>query len=100
MPPIIGNLLRQMNAKLRLSLYHLYLPPINKVPSLIIGIYAIKGKGNEMIISCCATCNLKATKGFSMASRLKMPIITEEEKKKLEKDKVSYREYLEEKITI
>lgn len=83
---IVGNVLKQMNAKLRHDLYRLSLP--NCKDTMIVGINIIMDDNNQFydggsqlqLIGCCATSDKKLTQCYTKLYKQKKPEINREER--------------------
>jgi hypothetical protein len=70
---VMSNLLKQMNAKVKLDLYRLNVPQFKN--SMIIGIDLVMS-GSSKLIGCCATSNKNMTQCFTKMYKQKLPKIT------------------------
>jgi hypothetical protein len=94
---IVGNILRQMNAKVKLDLYQVDLPLLKN--SMLIGIDIIAAAGNRRLIGCSATISGHHTKCFTKVFTIKQPVVGEQKRTELLAQKLSIRDFLETEIT-
>jgi len=67
---VMSNLLKQMNAKVKLDLYRLSVPQFRK--TMVIGIDLVMS-GSSKLIGMSATSNLNLTQCFTKLEKQKMP---------------------------
>jgi aubergine len=67
---VMSNILKQMNAKLKLDLYRLNVPQFKN--SMVIGIDLVMN-GSSKLIGCCATSNKNLTQCFTKMYKQKLP---------------------------
>jgi hypothetical protein len=70
---VLSNLLKQMNAKMRLDLYRLNVPHFRN--TMVIGIDLVMS-GSSKLIGCSATSNKNLTQCFTKMYKQKLPKIT------------------------
>ncbi len=72
---VFSNLLKQMNAKVKLDLYSVNLPLFRN--TMLIGIDVIM-QGNAKLIGCCATYNQQMTQVYSQLYKHKTPQVSQQ----------------------
>ena len=75
---VFSNLLKQMNAKLKLDLYRVNLPAFKN--TMLIGVDIIMN-GRSKLIGCCATLSKTHTQCLTKLYKQKPPVINPEERR-------------------